>query len=225
MSSQLDRSYLAKMRDDWNARARRNAEHYIADGQIQWDTDEFLASGRTTAAQDILTDMGNICRGVDPKNIRVLELGCGIGRVTRALAEIFGSVQGVDVSPEMISRAKVALEALPNIKVDVIDGATLESIGAARFDFAYSCCVFHHISSYEVIRSLTAEIGERLEPGSLFKFEVQGCMDVQSPLKDTWLGVPFSLQQAQQLADETGFELRYHVGEGEERFWLWFFRK
>lgn len=225
MSNDLENSYLVKMRSDWDERARHNAEHYIADGQAQWSTDEFVASGKTTVAQDVLTDMGNICQGADPKTMRVLELGCGIGRVTRALAGVFGQVQAFDVSPEMIRRARIFLQGVENAKVDLIDGATLGSAATGQFDFAYSCCVFHHVSSYDVIRSLVSEIGQRLKPGSLFKFEVQGCMEVKSPDQDTWLGVPFSLAQAQALADETGFELRYHSGEGDERFWLWFFRK
>ena len=220
-----EKDYLQKMRSDWDRRAKLNAEHFIADGQESWTREDFIASGETTVAQEILGDMGNICQGKEPLTVRVLELGCGIGRVTRALSQVFGHVQGVDISPEMIRKAKVFLADVPNAAVDQIDGATLTPLGAAKFDFAYSCCVFHHISSYEVISSLVREIGERLPPGGLFKFEAQGCEAVQSPLNDTWLGVPFSLERAQQMADQTGFELRYHYGVGEERFWLWFFRK
>ena len=65
----------------------------------------------------------------------------------------------------------------------------------------------------------------RWSPGDLFKFEVQGCAEVNSAVGETWLGMPFSEQQAQQLAHECGFELRYHTGAGEERFWLWFFKE
>jgi len=34
--------------------------------------------------------------------MRVLEIGCGAGRLTRALAKLFGEVHGVDVSGEMV---------------------------------------------------------------------------------------------------------------------------
>jgi hypothetical protein len=37
--------------------------------------------------------------------------------------------------------------------------------------------------------------------------------------------VPFSLEQAGQMAEECGFELRYHAGAGQERFWLWYFKR
>jgi SAM-dependent methyltransferase len=217
--------YLRKMRDDWDDRARQNAHHFIADGRTDWAEADFFASGDQTVAQHILSDMTNICQGQDPKQMRVLELGCGAGRVTRALAKVFGEVHGVDVSLEMVRRARSAMAAFPNGFIHQMDGATLAVLGDQTFDFAYSCCVFHHISSYEVIQSLVREVGRHLRPEALFKFEVQGCTSVQTSFGETWLGVPFSLEQARQMAAECGFELRYHAGAGQERFWLWYFKR
>ena len=217
--------YLKKMRSDWDERARSNARFYIADSRADWTEEDFRASGNQTVAEDILTDMTNICQGKDPRQMRVLELGCGAGRVTRALAGVFGEVHAVDVSPEMVARARAAVSEAGNARVHEIDGAKLDPLGHLTFDFAYSCCVFHHISSVDVIRSLVLEVGKRLKPGGLFKFEVQGAAEVRSEPGDTWLGAPFSLDDAKQLAGDCGFELRFHVGEGQERFWLWFFRQ
>ena len=153
--------------------------------------------------------------------MKVLELGCGAGRVTRALSTIFGEVHGIDVSPEMV---RLARAAVPNAFIHQIDGATLPTLAHLQFDFAYSCCVFQHIASYEVIQTLLCEVGRKLRPGALFKFEVQGCGSVISPPGDTWLGVPFSIEQATEMAQATGFELRFHAGAGEERFWLWYLK-
>jgi len=213
------------MRREWDDRARLNARHYIADGQSRWSDSEFWRSGEANVAETVLTDMINICQGKNPKEMRVLELGCGAGRVTRALAQVFGEVHGVDISEEMVQQARTALGQLTNVFIHHGDGLTLKVLGDLRFDFAYSCCVFHHISSYEVIASYVAEAGRHLEPGTLFKFEVQGCTTLKTTLGDTWLGVPFSEQQAREMAERAGFELRYHVGGGEERFWLWYFKR
>lgn len=218
------KNYSEKMRRDWDDRASRNAKHYIADGLPEWNEDEFYASGETTVAQDILTDMENICEDRDPKTMRVFELGCGAGRVTRALAGVFGEVVGADISAQMVGLARKALESRPNASVVHIDGLSLGNV-PGQFDFAYSCCVFHHISSYEVITGLVRDVGRLLRPGALFKFEVQGCEKVKPESGDTWLGVPFTVAQAEKLAAESGFELRYHYGAGEERFWLWFFKQ
>ena len=217
------KAYSEKMQRDWDDRASRNAKHYIADGLPEWDEAEFYASGETTVAQDILTDMGNICDNRDPKTMRVFELGCGAGRVTRALSGVFGEVVGADISAEMVSLAQKALASRPHASVVHIDGLSLSNV-PGLFDFAYSCCVFHHISSYEVITGLVREVGRLLRPGSLFKFEVQGSETVKPESGDTWLGVPFTVERADKMAAECGFEMRYHIGAGDERFWLWFFK-
>src|SRR5258706_8267518 len=97
-----------KMREDWDQRARDNAFHFIADGKVSRSEGDFYESGRLTVEGDILSDLGNICQGRDPKQMRVLEVGCGAGRVTHALAQVFGEVHAVDVSGEMIRIAEIA---------------------------------------------------------------------------------------------------------------------
>src|SRR5690349_14620646 len=97
------------MQRDWDERARENARYYVNTASREWTDEEFFASGERTVAEEILTDMINICQGKDPKAMRVLEIGCGAGRVTRALASLFGEVYGVDISGEMIRRARISL--------------------------------------------------------------------------------------------------------------------
>jgi len=94
--AQLDQ-LITKMRDEWDVRARENARHYVITQKTDWTDDEFFASGKTTVADHILTDMTNICRGKDPKQMSVLEIGCGAGRVTKALADLFGTVYATPV--------------------------------------------------------------------------------------------------------------------------------
>src|SRR5688572_28663414 len=93
---------LEKMRRDWDERARENARYYVNTARDDWSDEEFFRSGAQTMSEEILTDMINICQGTEPGDMRVLEIGCGAGRVTRALADLFGEVHGVDVSGEMI---------------------------------------------------------------------------------------------------------------------------
>ena len=97
---------LEKMRREWDARARENARFYVDTARRDWTDAEFFRSGEGTVSEEILTDMINICQGKDPKRMRVLEIGCGAGRVTRALAQVFGEVYGVDISGEMVRQAQ-----------------------------------------------------------------------------------------------------------------------
>src|SRR5580704_19088632 len=138
---------LQKMREDWDQRARENARHYVNTANTQWTDDEFFASGETTVAEEILTDMGNICQGKQADGMRVLEIGCGAGRVTRALAKLFGEVHAVDVSGEMVSLASQAVRDYPNAFVYQNNGQDLTIVRNLPFDFAFSCIVFQHIPS------------------------------------------------------------------------------
>lgn len=216
---------LEKMRRDWDERARENARFYVNTERTDWTDEDFFASGQRTVAEEILTDMTNICQGKDPKQMRVLEIGCGAGRVTRALAGLFGEVHGVDVSGEMIALAREALKDLPHAHVHQNNGMDLSVVPAAEFDFAFSTIVFQHIPSREVIENYVREVHRLLRPGALFKFQVQGDATIQTEPDDTWLGAAFSDEEAVAMAERCGFEARYRHGAGGQYFWLWFFKR
>ncbi len=153
-----------------------------------------------TVAEQILNDMENICQGKPPAAMRVLEIGCGAGRVTRALAKVFGEIHAVDVSGEMVRQAALALGDRPNAFVYQNNGRDLTVLPALEFDFAFSSIVFQHIPSREVIENYVREVHRLLRPGSLFKFQVQGDSTLETQPDDTWLGVPFSERQAAEMA-------------------------
>jgi ubiquinone/menaquinone biosynthesis C-methylase UbiE len=212
------------MERDWDQRARENARYYVETSQVDWTDEEFCRSGEATLAEQILNDMINICQGKDPDQMRVLEIGCGTGRVTRALAGLFGEVHGVDVSGEMVRLARQALADRPNAFVHQNNGIDLAVLGDLVFDFAFSSIVFQHIPSQEVIENYVREVCRLLRPGALFKFQVQGHTQVETSLEDTWLGVPFSDEEAVAMALRGGFEPRYRHGAGGQYFWLWYFK-
>ena len=220
-AEQLER----KMREEWDQRARENARYYVNTERSDWTDDEFFRSGERTVMEQILNDMTNICQGVWPRKMRILEIGCGAGRVTRALAQVFGEVHAVDVSGEMVKLARQALAGMPNAFVYQNNGRDLSVVEGRQFDFAFSTIVFQHIPSREVIENYVHEVGRLLRPGALFKFQVQGDATIETSESDTWLGMPFSDEQAVAMAERCGFEPRYRHGAGEQYFWLWYFKK
>ena len=215
---------LQKMRDDWDQRARENARHYVATANTNWTDEQFFESGEKTVAEEILSDLGNICQGKPPGEMRVLEIGCGAGRVTRALAKFFGEVHAVDVSGQMVRLAREALREFPNAFVYQNNGQDLAVVPDRPFDFAFSSIVFQHIPSRDVVESYVREVHRLLRPGALFKFQVQGDSTMQTRPDDTWEGIPFSERQANDMAFRCGFDPRYRYGAGEQYFWLWFFK-
>ncbi|MBK5294779.1 MAG: methyltransferase domain-containing protein, partial [Acidobacteriia bacterium] len=159
MSSLSPEEQLERMRREWDERARENARYYVNTEKRDWTDEEFFQSGKRTVAEQILNDMTNICQGKEPKQMTVLEIGCGAGRVTRALSEVFGKVYAVDVSPEMVAQAKAALADRPGAMVFNNTGRDLSVLPAGlKIDFAFSTIVFQHIPSKDVIVNYVRDV-------------------------------------------------------------------
>ena len=214
-----------KMRQDWDERARQNARFFVNTEREDWTDEEFFWTGEQTLQEEILNDMINICQEKPPRRMKVLEIGCGAGRVTRALSKVFGEVHAVDVSGEMVECARRALEPHPNAHVYQNNGRDLSVVGDIQVDFAFSTIVFQHISSRDIIESYIREVCRLLRPGALFKFQVQGDSSTQPGDADTWIGVSFSTEDAREMAERCGFEMRYCYGGGTQYFWLWYFKR
>ena len=207
----------AVMKRDWDARARENAMHYIVNDRLDWELDEFLASGREAYERTLADDLDLVCGGRAPSELRVLEIGCGVGRMTRALADVFGEVHGVDVSGEMVARARELLADVPNAHVYETDGRSLSPFAEGFFDVAYSFIVFQHVPFADVVVGYLRETHRTLRPGGVFKFQVQGV--VLPGERDTWVGVGFTADQMRDHARAIGFDVLRTEGAGTQYFW------
>jgi SAM-dependent methyltransferase len=214
----------SQMQRDWDERAHRNAMHFTNSDREDWNEAEYAATGEQNIHEYIANDMENICQDADPRAMRIVEIGCGAGRMTKALARVFGEVHAVDISAEMIRIARARLADLPNVVFRHNNGMDLAELPSDQFDFALSFIVFQHIPSKAVIESYVKEVGRVLKPGRLFKFQVQGGTMANEPLS-TWLGASYTRAEMEELAQRHGFELRYAHGEGTQDFWVWFFKK
>jgi cyclopropane fatty-acyl-phospholipid synthase-like methyltransferase len=150
-----------KYRNDWDRRAAENARGYTASHDHETE-EKFAAGGRRDA--DLIFEFS----GLDPdkRHGRALEIGCGIGRLMRPMADRFERVCGVDVSPEMTRQAAARMR-----DAGVGDRASLlvvEGDGRIptdeKFDLIYCYTVFQHIRRRDTRRYL-AEV-RRLLAGS-----------------------------------------------------------
>src|SRR5579883_2802328 len=133
------------MRTDWDDRARLNANYYTNSAKYDWSDEEYFETGEINVREHILTDITDICQGDDPGRMRILEIGCGAGRMTKALARLFGEVHAVDISSEMIGIARRNLAGVSNAFFYNNNGMDLSVIPDQPFDFAFSFIVFQHI--------------------------------------------------------------------------------
>ena len=210
------------MKTEWDERARENAMYYVASGRDDWDEEAFFQSGRKNTDQQISNQLHIIARGRDPKEMAVLEIGCGVGRMTRHLADIFGRVEAVDVSGEMIARARQNLAQCSNVGLHETNGADLGEFEDQAFDFCFSFIVFQHIPSRDVIVNYLKEVHRALKPGGMFKFQVSSG---NPPEPDTWIGVGFSEDEMVDLAKTIGYDVFKMDGQGTQYFWNWWIRR
>jgi len=75
----------------------------------------------------------------------VLDIGCGIGRIERALARHVRSITGIDVSPVMIGEARARCADLANVDFTVCNGADLATFEGQRFDLILAVDSFPYL--------------------------------------------------------------------------------
>ncbi len=158
------------MRRYWQARAQENAVWYV-DTSLAYDEpdmERFWETGRTVVAEALVQ------APVQPRRREVaVEIGPGLGRICRALAEHFEHVIGVDVSAEMVRRAAELLDE-PRVELRVGDGATLAPIEDASVDFVTTFTVLQHQDSVELIVSYLSEAARVLRSGGVLAAQFNG---------------------------------------------------
>jgi SAM-dependent methyltransferase len=200
------------MRSDWDRRARENAQHFIACGQSDTD-DAFWASGRREVEQLILHDVE-----LEP-SARALEIGCGMGRILRPLSERVGKAFGVDISAEMIERARQALADRGNVEV-FVTGGRLRPFADASLDFVYSFIVFQHVPTKKAVARYIGEAARVLKGQGVFRFQVDGRPRPKSSEADTWVGVWYEPEELRRELERRGFAIVDQWGEGTHYFWV-----
>ena len=123
---------------------RENKNHWY-DG---WFYDRFIAPN-----QDQL--FAQIKDLIDPQS-KVIDVGCGTGRLAFALADYCESVLGVDLSTRNINRAQIMLQRQPNDKISFQhnNGSAANSGGDKPFDYAILTYVIHEVNKEERIKLL-----------------------------------------------------------------------
>lgn len=110
-----------------------------------------------------------LCEPVKGK--RILDLGCGEGYCSRILRNRGAEVLGVDISPQMIERAREA-EEIDEFGIDyaVHDAASMR-LGEAQFDMVVAVFLFNYLN-VEQMRKTMSNVHSTLRSGGHFVFAV-----------------------------------------------------
>ncbi len=139
----------------WDEAASAGAEDAILTGA---SADFFEFAGEKDAAI-----VSRYLRGGET----VLNIGCGVGRVERYLAPKVGELWGVDVSAEMIRRARERLSGHGNVHLrEVGNREFLSWFENDRFDLVFSFLVLQHLDKEDAFLYLRDAL-RVLKPGGL----------------------------------------------------------
>jgi SAM-dependent methyltransferase len=140
----------------------------------------------------------------------VLDIGCGIGRIERALAPLVGAITAMDVSPGMIDEARRRCRDLSNVSFAQCSGRDLAAFGDCSFDLVLAVDSFPYLfaASPEIAAQHVQDAARLLRPGGsllILNFSYRGDVDAD-------------LREVQQLAHISGFTCRR---AGTRDYTLW----
>ncbi len=172
------------------------------------------------------------------KDSRILDLGCGPGLYTSALAAKGHHVTGLDISPVSIAYAREEASK-KNLPIDYQQGDYLKTdLGEGRYDLAIMIYTDLGVLNPTQRDTLLKKVHKALKPGGVFIFDVLNDRDFKTKVSPTswdcqetgfWSPTPYLALSNSHLYEEEKVILYQHIvmGEGETcsvyRFWTHFF--
>jgi SAM-dependent methyltransferase len=138
----------------------------------RWDPEEFFRTGQSVV-RSLMCRLNKL--GTEFPHVRALDFGCGVGRLTQALAEHFSEVIGVDISPAMIERARTLPQrGNGRCEFQVNDRPDLRLFPDGRFDLVFSKIVLQH-NEPQVTLAYIREFVRVTRPGGMIVFQLPSC--------------------------------------------------
>ena len=140
------------MKQQWNEMASKNPFF----GITSWPEFEKIDSihlNRFREIGRIHTD--NLMAKVglhNTRHLRMIEIGCGIGRMTHRFSELFKEVYAMDISQEMLEKARQHWAHLRNVHFIEGSGEDLQPMTDQSVEFVFSFYVLNHVTRPESMR-------------------------------------------------------------------------
>jgi SAM-dependent methyltransferase len=169
---------------DWNELAELDpiwaVLHEAPGAEGRWQIDDFFATGagEVSGALDHARELG---RPVEWR--RALDFGCGLGRLTRALAGRFEHCVGVDVSEAMIAAARRLNADRPRCEFVLNTRPDLSAFDDASFDLVYSSIVLQHLPAEADVERLIREFVRLVSPTGIAIFQLPSAISLRYRLQ------------------------------------------
>jgi SAM-dependent methyltransferase len=163
---------IDRLRRTWENLARRDPMWAIlsdpAKAGGKWDEAEFFRTGEADVEALLQWLAGN---GIAVPRGDALDFGCGIGRLTQALAPHFATVTGVDISAPMIEVARRKNRHGERVRYLCNPRPDLAAFADGAFAFVGTVIVLQHMRC-EYVLGYVREFLRVLRPGGLLCFQV-----------------------------------------------------
>jgi len=116
---------------------------------------------------------------------RVLDLGCGSGRMFPVLADSAASYVGVDRAREPLDTARLLLSGKPGLTLVRCDASSLP-FGDVSFSAVLSIRMYHRLSNP---KATLGELYRVLRPGGILVLAVVPRPTLSTLIRDVWTGV------------------------------------
>jgi len=169
-------SGIEKLRDTWETLGQRDPLWAILSTPEtrgnRWDLTAFFQTG-----EDEVNRLFHRLKGMDIsiQRGRALDFGCGVGRVTQAMATYFDTVDGVDIAPSMIRLADQHNHHGDRCRYHENKSPDLQLFESNSFDFVYSRIVLMHVPP-RFTRRYIAEFSRILRPGGVALIHVPSAL-------------------------------------------------
>lgn len=110
-------------------------------------------------------------RGVKVRYGKALDFGCGMGRLSRALAEKFEQTTGVDVSEVMVQLAAESNVGFDSLSFRHNGAGNLKQFESGEYDFILSMIALQHNPPF-LIKNYVHDFCRMLAPGGVLIFQV-----------------------------------------------------
>ena len=143
----------------------------------RWQIDEFFATGRR-----LIDDELDRIRARYPalRTGPALDFGCGVGRLSQALAGHFRQVTGIDISEEMLVLARRYNTQGDRVRYEHNPHPDLRLLPDGVFDFVYSLITLQHMEPVYARRYI-AEFVRVAAPGGVVFFQLPAAPAPVSP--------------------------------------------
>jgi len=199
-------SERARSSEDRLAREIEHGRKIVGNAESVWFWESPAGRRRADRRAELFVEHGGLAPGK-----RALELGCGTGVFLERVARCGASLHGLDLSDDLLEKARARVAGLPNVVLDR-GNAEATPYPAAHFDAVYGSSVLHHLN----LDAALAEAHRVLHPGGRVVFAEPNILNPQvllmfrfPPFKERFGVSPdemaFSRFRARRALERAGF--------------------